>query len=707
MKIIRTASGSQIKLSKEEWEAIGKQAEWIKRSDEEEVEVPLNDVPVERPKPMPFSPSELEEEKKEETVEDQFSDATVTLEIKDTRYGKLIFAIVSNTTPATGKELKALGYKAFKNKITNDWTWSKIVNDKGSQEVNPVKLEAIKAELSEKGIDVSPLNLGLQDVSQEGEADIEGITEETKEEQDKNVEVPEEMIYWHNELEAANKLSPKERAAKYTEIIQRSLEQVAAMAESDETNEQAQEIVKRLLEASSKFHNYSFRNSLIIAILRPDASYVTNKDNWKRMGRVLKKEAKPIPIMFPIKKKPEGDDAVGLSAQEIKDKTRVYFGFGSAYAYEDTEAIPGFIGKRGKYKGQGPFEPPEWDIDSNEATEWLTQLYNAAYAWATDVKKFKVEIQDTGSKGGWATPTGEIVISDKHDGVRKVTTLFHEIAHQIIHFDPDFRRKDATKQDKETDAESVAYIVASHYHIESKNSSVYLAGYGANKKSIMGRLDHVKKAAMEMFEGIDQAMVQMDLIRGKLDSSKEVEPTDLPTVDNPVPTTQASAGNFFGKLGLFGQKQIVPMPFLYAKADAYIEDIKRHQDEYYSNSQNVDPDAPDFAVDLRSNGRPCSAQGRSNVQEFLTKLGRSYHDDIPIDSITNALEQNNLLLIQEDGKKWAGFISTQGDCGHDNAPMVFDLGVDLGNGYVLCKSQLVMTICTMPSGKLEMVAYLS
>ena len=69
MKILKTANGNEIKLSKAEWETIGKTAGWIKRSDEEEeeevgvVETPENPLLAEdEPEQVTFSFGETPEE---------------------------------------------------------------------------------------------------------------------------------------------------------------------------------------------------------------------------------------------------------------------------------------------------------------------------------------------------------------------------------------------------------------------------------------------------------------------------------------------------------------------------------------------------------------------------------------------------------------------------------------------------------------------
>ena len=77
------------------------------------------------------------------------------------------------------------------------------------------------------------------------------------------------------------------------------------------TSERYQEYLKTM----SKFHNYSFNNTLLIAMQRPDATLVTGYRNWQSMGRQVKKGEKGITIIAPapIKRKKE---------QAVLDKVR-------------------------------------------------------------------------------------------------------------------------------------------------------------------------------------------------------------------------------------------------------------------------------------------------------------------------------------------------------------------------------------------------
>jgi hypothetical protein len=101
---------------------------------------------------------------------------------------------------------------------------------------------------------------------------------------------------------------------------------------------------------------------------------------------------------------------------------------------------------------------------------------------------------------------------------------------------------------------------------------------------------------------------------------------------------------------------------------------------------------------------------KSRINNEIHALG-NYFLQIPTEQIWTILKKYNVVVLQEDGTKWSGMIGPQGECGSDKArnagSMRFDLAVKIGDSYALSNNSLIMTICTMPSNKLEVIAYVS
>ena len=140
------------------------------------------------------------------------------------------------------------------------------------------------------------------------------------------------------------------------------------------------------------------------------------------------------------------------------------------------------------------------------------------------------------------------------------------------------------------------------------------------------------------------------------------------------------------------------------------QEINSNMDEFFTTQQNNDPNAPDFAVDTRNQSIAIAQNIRRAVSKELHQIGNMYHERTPIDDVFDILKRNNLVPLQEDGTRWSGFMMSQGECGSDEAnrdPIRIELAIQTSEGYVPTKNDLIMNICTMPSGKLEFVGYLS
>jgi len=125
--------------------------------------------------------------------------------------------------------------------------------------------------------------------------------------------------------------------------------------------------------------------------------------------------------------------------------------------------------------------------------------------------------------------------------------------------------------------------------------------------------------------------------------------------------------------------------------------------------QDVYPTKDNFMVNLRGKTKAIDSSRKNAINKELHALG-SYFKDIPLDEIFGILKSHDVWPIQEDGTPWSGFVTVQGECGSEKAtqsPMMFDLAVKGQLGYLPSRNKLIMTACTMPSGTIEIVVYVS
>jgi hypothetical protein len=92
------------------------------------------------------------------------------------------------------------------------------------------------------------------------------------------------------------------QADKLAALHERLAQQVAALRTGDDW--------RRWLEVASRFHDYSFNNTLLIYAQRPDATLVAGYEAWKALGRQVEKGQRGIQILAPIVRR-DRDSAAG------------------------------------------------------------------------------------------------------------------------------------------------------------------------------------------------------------------------------------------------------------------------------------------------------------------------------------------------------------------------------------------------------------
>lgn len=141
------------------------------------------------------------------------------------------------------------------------------------------------------------------------------------------------------------------------------------------------------------------------------------------------------------------------------------------------------------------------------------------------------------------------------------------------------------------------------------------------------------------------------------------------------------------------------------------EDIQRNTNKFIAETQNISPDAPNFAVDIRLKSKSIPPNIKSKINKEIHDMG-NYHIKIPLQQIMDICKKYGVVLIQEDGKQWSGALMGNKGCGEEeaikNQRIALDLVFKQENGrYIPANNTLSMTWCKMPSSKYEIVAYVS
>lgn len=263
------------------------------------------------------------------------------------------------------------------------------------------------------------------------------------------------------------------------------------------------------LQTMSKFHRYSFNNTLLIAMQRPDATLVTGYRNWQSMGRQVKKGEKGITILAPapIKRKRE---------QEILDQNHkpLLDADGKPRTEEVEVVIP-------RFKPTTVFDISQTDGEPIEtlAPEELTEAvadYDLFMEAITAVSPVPIRFDEIAgeAKGYYHSGDKEIVIQKGMSESQTIKTAIHETGHARLH-DKDIMEKQGIEKDrltKEVEAESVAYCVCSAFGVDtSEYSFPYIAGWSSNRdmKELKSSMDIIRKTAGEMIDELSDNLQEL------------------------------------------------------------------------------------------------------------------------------------------------------------------------------------------------------
>lgn len=259
---------------------------------------------------------------------------------------------------------------------------------------------------------------------------------------------------------------------------------------------------KQYLNFLSKFHNYSYRNSLLIESERPESSRVAGLVTWKNeFGRMVNKGEKGIPILAPttykttIEKIPMGKD--GLPLLDETDRIVVN---------KDEVIVPSF---RVVYvfdisQTSGPPLPKITNVLEGNV-ENSRKLLDGILK-QTD---FKVAFAPMEKANGSCNPMlKKIVIKEGMSESQTIKTAIHEVAHSLLHSDRE-ARKEMDKETVEVQAESVAYVVSNYFGLDTADYSFgYIVGWSSGKDmpELKKSLNIIQKESCKLINGIEAAL---------------------------------------------------------------------------------------------------------------------------------------------------------------------------------------------------------
>ena len=414
-------------------------------------------------------------------------------------------------------------------------------------------------------------------------------------------------------------LNGKNNAERMKEITDRLEAGIQALFESEQ--------YKAYLTAMSKFHNYSFNNTLLIAMQKPDASLVAGFGKWRDdFERHVKKGEKGIKILAPSPYK------VKKQMEKIDPATQkpVIGADGKPVTEEQEIEIPAFrvVTVFDVSQTEGKEIP---DIAVSELTGSVEQYQDffAALEKASPVP-IAFENIEGGAHGYYHLEEKRIAIDEGMSELQTLKTAIHEIAHAKLHaIDRDAPATEQAdrpdRRTREVQAESVAYAVCQHYGLDTSDYSFgYVAGWSSGRElsELKASLETIRKAANELITDIDGHLAQLQQEREAKQEAEQPQEqqtpdqTEAPALD---PAAEPVVTVLWSESPHLQEGQTMPLheaDALFAKLDA----------EYPAG---MGYDKTKFRIDFTFRGQPDNYEGRQDFGDgdgSLIQHIQSYHE---------------------------------------------------------------------------------
>ncbi|HEM3649599.1 TPA: hypothetical protein U1C40_002296 [Streptococcus suis] len=266
---------------------------------------------------------------------------------------------------------------------------------------------------------------------------------------------------------------------------------------------------KDYLTKMSQLNNYSSRNLRLILAQQPTASQVASFKQWKEtFGRHVKKGEKALRIFVPITYIKKDENNQPILDKDGKPEIGTTFRLKAAVfdvSQTDGKEMPKAVS----------------DVKDQLTDQDYGNLYRTLMTIAKNNHvSVRFEELEESRKGYYDTANHQIVLNKV--GMNKsqlIKTFLHETAHSELHHKDHPQKDQLTRSTAELQAESVAYVVASYYGLDTSNYSFgYLASWSQDKdtlRDLEAQLDIVQQEAKSLIERMDKEMEVLRLSQTK------------------------------------------------------------------------------------------------------------------------------------------------------------------------------------------------
>ena len=287
---------------------------------------------------------------------------------------------------------------------------------------------------------------------------------------------------------------------------------------------------KEYLKVMSKFHNYSFRNTVLIAMQKPDASLLAGFSAWKNnFERNVMRGQKGIKIIAPSPYK------IKQEMQKIDPHTQkpIIGKDGKPVTEEKEITIPAYkvVSVFDVSQTEGKELP---DIAVDELTGDVDR-YKDFFAALEKTSPVPIAFENIegGSHGYYHLEDKRIAINEGMSELQTLKTAIHEIAHAKLHdidlnAPKDEQQPHVDRRTREVEAESVAYTVCQHYGLDTSDYSFgYVAGWSSGRElsELKSSLETIRSAAAEIINSIDANFAELQKAQDKEQTAGQEQPT--------------------------------------------------------------------------------------------------------------------------------------------------------------------------------------
>lgn len=283
---------------------------------------------------------------------------------------------------------------------------------------------------------------------------------------------------------------------------------------------------KELLKFMSRFHNYSFSNSILIQRQFQGAQAVASFKDFKKAGFGVKKGEKGIKVLVPYQHKPayfKDNKWIPLEKANEKDQAKIKegayrtrkafttFGVGHVFDISQTNAKANDLPK---------IFPNKW-IEGNVAN--YEKFHEALDGIA---KTYNIEIidppQELGvAKGAYYPSLHAVSLNPRNSELQNVKTMIHELAHARLH-----QSSSLTTPEKEFQAESVAYSVCSYFGLDTSEYSLAYLNHWTGGKDLENQKELIKDVRTTCIDFIQKIEEKV------LEEVKEIKNESVKIVEN-------------------------------------------------------------------------------------------------------------------------------------------------------------------------------